>query len=252
MRAILTGAANGIGLATALALAQTPGTRLILVDNDEEALSSACGEVAARGAQAHALVADVSCPESACAAAQLADDRFGGLDALFSNVGRSVRRPLAELDVQEWDANMNLMVRATWLLAKACHPALEKSRGSVVATASVSGVQPQPWLGTYSIAKAAVIMLVRQLALEWAAAGIRVNSVSPGITKTLNMSRYFEQPGVADRYESVIPWGRMAEPAEIAGVVAMLLSEKASYITGENIIVDGGLSISTLLQLRDA
>ena len=250
-RTMITGAANGIGRATALLLAREPDAQLLLIDRDGEALERATTEVREAGATVCTLVADVAQVESAAQAAGLAEEKMGGLDGLFSNVGYSVRKPLAELTVEEWDQNMNVHARACWLFAKACRPALLRSdRAAVVATASISGVAPHPGLGTYSTGKAATIMLCQQLALEWAPDGIRVNVVSPGTTQTLAAVR-LDSPGRTEKVSNAVPLGRRADAEEIAQVVVFLLSPLASYLTGANVVADGGLVLTAMERIID-
>ena len=172
----------------------------------------------------------------------------GGLDALVSNAGVLIPGPLTEIPLSEWDQVMNLHTRAAWLLAKAAFPALHESRGAMVAIASMSGMFPHIGLGAYPVAKRALLALCEVLAHEWAKQGVRVNSVSPGATRTpLNIA--YKDPEVVATRNRIIPAGRLGRPEDIAGAVAFLLSDDAAYITGENILVDGGWGRSGVNQL---
>jgi glucose 1-dehydrogenase len=167
---------------------------------------------------------------------------LGGLDAVVSNAGVSRPSTLAKLALEDWDYLLAVNARAPWLLAKAAYPALRESHGSFVSVASMSGVQPYPGMGAYSPSKAALLMLVRTLAQEWAGDGIRVNAVSPGLIHTpLTAKVYADAPTKAKR-EALVPLHRIGDPdADIAGIVAFLIAPEARYMTGQNILVDGGL-----------
>lgn len=244
MRTIITGAASGIGLAVAEALAARSGAErpaMLLVDRDEARL----GELAGRlGAAAFAAdVADPGCGE-AIARAALAE--LGGIDALVSNAGIIHQAPLAELEVAEFDRIFAINTRATWLIAKAAYPHLRQGGGAIIATGSISGAHPTPPLGAYAASKAALVMLVRQLANEWGRDGIRVNSVSPGPTLTgLTRTGYSNEELRRQREES-LPLGRIGDPADIAAAILFLLSPEARNITGIDLLVDGGLSTTLM------
>jgi len=153
---------------------------------------------------------------------------------VVSNAGRSQSGPLAALDPAGWDAAMDLHAKAAWLLAKAAFPHLEASRGSFVATGSITGTMPNAGRGAYPVAKAALIMLCKVLAAEWAPAGVRVNAVSPGLVGT--------QAKPKPHAGEVVPLGRAGTPEDVAGMVAFLASADAGFITGQNIVIDGGLT----------
>ncbi|MBM3649295.1 MAG: SDR family oxidoreductase, partial [Alphaproteobacteria bacterium] len=137
-------------------------------------------------------------------------------------------------------------LRANWLLAKAAYPHLKKSRGAVVMMSSMSGVMPQLPTGAYSPTKAALIMLAEMMAMEWAADGIRANAVCPGFVHTSMTDAIYRQRKLARARAKLVPLGRVAKPEDIADVVAFLLSPAASYITGQALVVDGGLTRSIL------
>jgi len=184
-------------------------------------------------------LADASSPEQLVHAAV---EKLGGLDGLVSNAGVSRPASLSELRLEDWEYLMNVNVRAPWLLAKAAYASLRASRGSMVSVASMSGVQPYPNMGAYSPSKAGVLMLVRVLAQEWAADGIRVNSVSPGLIHTTLTEAIYANADIKQAREQLIPMHRIGDPdQDIAGVVAFLLNADSAYITGQNILADGGL-----------
>lgn len=253
MRVLVTGASRGIGRAVCLRLARdaaaTGGEMKLAACGSAhgEELESLAAEVRELGAECVALLGDLADAEvpgrlvaEACAA-------FGGLDAVVSNAGIGTPATLLELPLEGWEELFAINARATWLLAKAAHGALSASGGALVTVASMSGTSPQPGLGAYSTTKAALIMLTRQIAQEWAADGIRANAVSPGLVHTPMTEAAYADPDFRARREAMVPARRIAEAGpDIAGVVVFLLGPDAAYITGQNIVVDGGLSDAIL------
>ena len=261
MRVLVTGASRGIGRAVCVRLARDAAA------NGGEMKLAACGsahgdeldglaaEVRDLGAECVALLGDLADPEVPARLVDEACAAFGGLDALVSNAGIGRPASLLDLPLAGWDEVFAINTRATWLLAKAAHGALSASGGALVTVASMSGIAPQPGLGAYSVTKAALIMLTRQIAQEWAGDGIRANSVSPGLVHTPMTEAAYADADFRARREAMVPEKRIAEPGpDIAGVVAFLLGPDAAYITGQNIVVDGGLSdaILSVLPARQA
>lgn len=246
MRAIVTGAARGIGRAITLRLAADAatqgGARLVLADQHADELEALADEVRAQGAEAMALAGDLSDPAFPATLAAVATERFGGLDAVASNAGAAIPGALLDYRVEDWDKVFALHARAPWLLARACHPALKASRGSFVITASISGSHATAPLGAYSASKAAALMLARQLAVEWGPDGIRVNSLSPGMTVTPGTAPAYSEPLAREQREARVPLRRLGQPEDMAGVAAFLMGPDAAYVTGIDLMVDGGLS----------
>lgn len=209
-------------------------------------LDALVAELQGLGALAVALDGDMGTSEAPARAVQQAAEALGGLDGLVSNAGISRPSPLSEAKVEDWDKVFNVNTRATWLLAKAARPALAASRGSIVAVASMSGMHPHPGMSAYSPSKAAVIMLVRVLAQELAADGIRANIVSPGMVRTMMTELIYQDPALKAERESLVPLKRVATPEDIAAGICFLLSADASYISGENLLIDGAFT-GTLL-----
>jgi glucose 1-dehydrogenase len=257
MRAIITGAASGIGRACARALFEAAKVRgetssLLLVDRVGPALDEVAADLKAHGAVASTLVADLSRVDSAAAIAARAGSEMGGLDVLVSNAGVIGAAPLSELSLEDYEFSFSVNTRATWLLAKACYPMLRNGGGAVVATASISATQPTPPHGAYSASKAALLMLIRQMAYEWGPDGIRCNCVSPGMVHTgMTDSVYSDPEKRADRARH-IPLRRVGRPEDIAAVVAFLASPGGAYVTGVDLPVDGGVSTTLMPTLRGA
>lgn len=248
MRIIVTGAARGIGRAIALKLArdvQRSGgrARLALVDLAADAsLAEVEARLAAVPADARGFVADLADADAPGRVTRAAVDWLGGLDGLVCNAGIVHPKPLLAVEAAEWDRVMNVNARQVLLMAQAAHAALARSRGAIVAIASMSGVEPHALNGSYSAAKAAEIMLVRQLAQEWGPDGIRANVVSPGMTRTSLSEELYRDPATKAARERIVPLRRIADPyADMAGCVAFLLSPEARYVTGVNLVADGGV-----------
>lgn len=247
MSMIVTGSASGIGRATASALAAQSlrygePANLLLVDRTADALEDAAAEVRAVGAAVETCVEDLTDVTAPARVAALAKERFGGVDVLVSNAGMATPGTLLELSLDDYEATFALNTRATWLLAKACHPMLRESRGALVATASVSAEEPTSPLGVYSASKSALVMLVRQLAYEWGPDGIRCNCVSPGAVHTGLTDAVYGNPAERERRAANIPIRRIGMPEDIAAAIAFLAGPEAAYITGANLTVDGGLT----------
>jgi NAD(P)-dependent dehydrogenase (short-subunit alcohol dehydrogenase family) len=159
-----------------------------------------------------------------------------------SNAGIIGRSSLLDLSLADYERSFAINTRATWLLAKAAHPLLAASKGSIVATASISAHEPTPPLGAYSASKAALIMLVRQMAVEWGPDGIRCNTVSPGSTHTAMTDARYSDPVQRAAAAQRNPLRTVGLPENQAAAIAFLLSPDAAYITGIDLLVDGGLS----------
>lgn len=242
MRILITGASRGLGRAMATRLAREGAALALCASAPSAELDAAAAECAARGAQVIALGGDLSLHDVPQRLVDSAVERFGGLDAVVSNAGIVKPGTLCGIDAQAWDQVFAVNVRSVWQLARAAHPHLVASTGAMVAVASMSGVEPYPGMGAYSPSKAALIMLVRALAQEWAADGVRINAVSPGLFATsLTAPIYADAQKKAAR-EALVPMHRIGDPQrDCTGLVEFLLSADATYLTGQNIVVDGAL-----------
>jgi glucose 1-dehydrogenase len=247
MRVVITGASRGIGRATALKLADKGAKQILVCDVaylDE--LDALAEELRARSVTCRTLKADMAKPDQPGKVIAAAAKAFGGVDVVVGNAGIAAPAKLVDLELATWDRIFNINTRANWLLAKAAWPHLKAARGSFVVIASMSGVVPQSPTGAYSPAKAALIMLAQLLAMEWAPDGIRVNAVSPGFVHTSMTDSLYRQKAVAQGRRKLVPLGRIATPEDVANAVAFLVGPEASYITGQSLLVDGGLVQSIL------
>ena len=242
MRILLTGSSRGIGRALAERLAR-PGNALALCASRPSAeFDEAVAACRAVGATVTALTGDLADPAAPPRLVAEAVAALGGLDGVVSNAGIAIPGSLSDYAEEAWDRVFSVNVRSGWLLARAAYPHLAASRGAFVAVASMSGIEPYPGVGAYSASKAALIMLVRTLALEWAASGVRANCVSPGLFHSAMTAPIYADPEKKAAREALIPMHRIGDPArDLAGLVEFMLSPDAGYITGQNVLADGGL-----------
>jgi glucose 1-dehydrogenase len=248
IHALVTGATGGIGRGICLALieqAQRDGAPIRIcaaASQPGDRLDQLVEELRAAGAMASGVAGDITDAAQCTAVVAQAQTEGGDLTALVCNAGASGPGRLADLSVAQWDRTFNLNTRAAWLLAQAAHAQLARTRGSITAVASMSGLTPHPGYGAYSPAKAALIMLCRQLAQEWAADGIRVNTVCPGMIRTPLTEAVYQDDATLQRREALVPLGRIGRADDIGAAVAYLASAAASYVTGHNLFVGGGIS----------
>lgn len=232
--AVVTGAASGIGAAVARQLAAR-GVRVGVLDRDAAGAERVAAEV-----DGLALHCDVGDSSALTAALEWADDELGGLGHLVNNAGVGNLKAFETYTDREVDLIWKVNVAGTFSGLRAAAPILRRrGGGTIVNVASVSGVRPTRGEAPYSAAKAAVIALTRSAALEFAPT-IRVNCVSPGFVRTPLNEVIAGDEGMRTRIESATPLGRVGDPDEVADAVTFLLSERSSYLTGHNLVLDGG------------
>jgi 3-oxoacyl-[acyl-carrier protein] reductase len=246
--ALVTGATGGIGRGTcdalaAMARAQGRQPRLSVAGSRAgPKLDALVRELGDAGIEALPLAGDLADPAVCRGLVEQALAQGGDLHALVCVAGAPQAGALADMDVAHWDHAFAINVRPVWLMAQAAHASLARTRGSITAVASMSGLQPHPGLGAYSPAKAALIMLCRQLAQEWGPDGIRTNCICPGMILTPLTEPIYRDAAVLRSRESLVPLGRIGTALDIGQAVAYLASDAAAYVNGANLVVDGGVS----------
>ena len=245
--AIVTGASSGFGRATAKRFAEE-GARIVVADLDEEGGKETCRLVSAAGSDAELVVGDISTLAGATRAVERALARFGGLDVLVNNAG------IAQMDLEDswntseetWDRVIRVNLRSVYACAKAAIPVLlERGRGSVVNVASIAASSPVGG-SAYAATKGAILSYTRQVARELANRGVRMNCVSPGFMRTpmstgerLGLSAPEQDARIA-LFGKRVPMGRAGSVDDIANAILYLASDEAAYVTGQEIVVDGG------------
>ena len=236
---VVTGAGGGIGRAVALGMANA-GAALVLLDSNEANCQATAEAVRPTGAKTLALACDIGNPESV-AAAERASRAIGPCDVLVNNAGILRAGSLATLPLDDWNLLLSVNLTGYLLCAQAFGKAMiERGRGAIVHTASIAASKAQALSGAYSVSKAGVVMLSRQLAVEWGPHGVRSNVLSPGLVRTPMSESFYQAPGVTERRAAAIPLGRIGAPDDMAQVVLFLASDRAGYVNGQEIIVDGG------------
>ncbi len=240
--AAVTGGGGGIGRAIALELAAA-GCRVAVIDRDDGAANMVAAEITATGGEAVGLGCDVGDRAAVAAMVRATETAFGPCTVLVNNAG--VLRPghLDTLDPADWSAVLDINLTGYLSCAQAFgHSMRQQGHGSIVNVASIAAAHPQAYSGAYSSAKAAVVMLTRQIAFEWGPFGVRCNAVSPGLIRTPLSESFYRAPGIEERRRAVVPTRAIGRPEDIATVVAFLCSPKAGYVTGQDLTVDGGFS----------
>ena len=207
-------------------------------------VDAASAEQVAKEIGGVAFGVDVGDPDAVKAAVDAAAAELGGLSIIYNNAGTSAFNRLHELDPSEWDRVLRVNLTGVWAGIRAAVPHIRAAGGgSIVSTASISGTRPAAGEGPYSASKAAVAALTASAALEYGPT-IRVNAVSPGMIRTTMTAPMFEfMPDQEERFVTGTPVGRVGEPEDIADVVVFLCSDLARFVTGQNIVVDGGLTL---------
>jgi 3-oxoacyl-[acyl-carrier protein] reductase len=243
---LITGAGIGIGRATAKAFAKA-GYTVVATDVLEKEGVSVADEIVRGGGKAEFHKLDVRSTEAADAVVAAAEKKYGGVDAIVANAGIAHRVPLAKLDDEKWDHTFEIDLKGIYRVVRPAVAGMRaRKTGAIVCLSSIMGVA-YGWDEHvhYSSAKAGVVGLVRGLAVELAKDGVRVNGVAPGYIRTAQLlsEEHSLGPKGAEAAGAFIPMGRIGEPEEIADVIVFLASDGARYMTGQVVVVDGGLLV---------
>ncbi len=245
--AFVTGGGSGIGRAGALAMARE-GARLVVSDLNAHRAEAVAGEIVAAGGQAEGIGLDVTDDDDLSGAIAGAATRHGRLDILHSHAGVQVAGPLLQTTTAEMDLSWRLNVRSHFVAVQAAMRVMAPARrGAVIVTASNSGVQYDRGMVAYCTTKHAVIAMARQIAVDYAGSGVRVNALCPGFVDTAFNAGFERQMGgrkaLEDYVRRQIPLGRWGTPEEIGEAVLWLASDASAYMTGHALVIDGAESL---------
>ncbi|MES2536946.1 MAG: SDR family NAD(P)-dependent oxidoreductase [Pseudomonadota bacterium] len=239
---VVTGAGSGIGRAIAVAFAGV-GARVAILDRSAEGSAGTLDEITRIGGDAVAIHCDVADPASVATAAEESAASLGACDVLVNNAGLIRPGALDTLSIEEWNLLLSVNLTGYFLCSQTFGRQMRaKGKGALIHIASIAGSHVTPFSGAYSVAKAGVTMLSHQLAIEWGRHGIRSNAVHPGLILTPLSQGMYDQPGVTERRSAAVPAGRIGRPEDVAEAVLFLASDRASYITGDQVTVDGGFT----------
>jgi NAD(P)-dependent dehydrogenase (short-subunit alcohol dehydrogenase family) len=240
---IVTGATSGIGKASAEAFGRE-GAAVVAVGRDRQALDALVKSIVAAGGRAHGCAADVTAADAPDRIVRAATETYGGVDVLVNAAGVIATGTLEATSDETWDAMMAVNMRAPFRLMRAAASSLVERKGNVVNASSVNGLRSFPGVLAYCVSKAGVDHLTRCAAIEMAPRGVRVNAVNPGVTVTnlhrrsgMDESKY---AAFLERSKETHPLGRPGEAGEVAALILFLASDRAGWMTGETIPIDGG------------
>lgn len=243
--AVVTGGARGLGRAMAQALAEA-GANLCIIDLNGDGAQKAADEIAALGVKTQAIEADITNEAELKELPRKVMGHFGRVDILVNNAGIVRNEPAEEMSRETWDAIMELNTTAVFRCSQEFgRLMIQQKSGKIINIASMSGLivnYPQPQV-SYNASKAAVIMITRSMAAEWAKYNIRVNAIAPGYMETDLTAPLLEKPGTRENWVEPTPMKRMGKPHELGGAVVYLASEASSFTTGHTLVVDGGYTI---------
>lgn len=245
--AIVTGAALGIGRSTAVLFAKE-GAEVVLADIDEEQAEETLRLIKEAGGEATVVRTDVANPEDVKAAVDAAVESYGKLDILFNNAGVALNGTVVETDEDLWNRALNVNLGGIYRGCKYSIPhMIENGGGSIVNMTSVQGLRGFHGWAAYSASKGGIIALTQQIALEYAGHGVRANCVAPGTIMTPLNEKVFEEAedpeALKETWNNMHPLGRFGQPEEVANPVLFLASDDSSFVTGQTLAIDGGITV---------
>ena len=239
---VVTGAASGIGAAIATRLAEA-GAHVALLDRDLAGANQLVKTLTQQGLTALAVGCDIAIEADTLAAAAQVRQALGPCDVLVNNAGLLRSAGLDSITLDDWNRVLSVNLTGYLLCARAFGADMRtQGSGSIVNVASISANFPQTHSGAYSASKAGVLLMSRQMAVEWGAQGIRSNAICPGMIRTPLSARFYEEPGFEAKRAAVTASRRIGEPQDIADVALFLASPRSAYVNGAEIAVDGGMS----------
>jgi NAD(P)-dependent dehydrogenase (short-subunit alcohol dehydrogenase family) len=243
--ALITGSSRGIGLAIAQRMAEF-GARVVISSRKADACEAAAAAIRAAGGSAIAHAASISEKTALEGLIARTTSEWGGIDILVCNAAvNPYYGPLAGLSDDAFDKIMHSNVRSNlWLCNMTIPQMAQRGGGSVIVISSIAGFGGTPTLGAYGISKAADLALVRNLAVEWGPSNVRINAIAPAIIRTDFAKRLWEDPEIYGRAVAGYPLRRIGEPDEVAGAAVFLAARAGAFMTGQTIVIDGGVTIA--------
>lgn len=243
--ALITGSSRGIGKSIAQQFARA-GAKVVISSRKIDACLTVRDEIIAAGGEAIAVACNIGRKEELQALVDATVAEWGRIDILVANAAiNPVYGPLASVSDDAWDKIMGSNLRSTWQLCNMVMPAMaERKDGAVIILSSIAGLRGNPVIGAYGVSKAAEAALVRNLAVEYGRANIRVNAIAPGIVETDFAKALTDNPDIAKAVMRRAPLGRFGKPEEIAGVALMLAAPAGNFMTGQLLVADGGATIA--------
>lgn len=242
--AIVTGGAGGIGEALAMGLG-VQGATVVVASRNQTAIDKVAGEITEKTGNAAAAVAvDVTDEASVSGLVDTVMKKYGKIDILVNAMGMNIKKDAFEYPMEDWDKLFNVNVKGTMIACKIVGRVMrDQKRGAIVNLSSVRGIRGYTGGNAgYCATKGAVELITKALALEWAPAGIRVNALGPALVITPGTKHIAENPELAKKYAAAVPLGRIGLPEDMVGAVVYLVSDAASFVSGQTIYVDGGLT----------
>lgn len=242
--AIVTGGAGGIGEALALGLG-VHGATVVVSSRNQEAIDKVAKKITAESGNASiAIASDVTDEKSVQNLFDQVVKKYGRVDILVNAMGMNIKHAACDYPMADWEKLFNVNVKGTMIACKAAGKVMgEQKSGAIVNLSSVRGIRGYTGGNSgYCATKGAVELITKALALEWASLGVRVNALGPALVITPGTKHIAENPELAAKYAKAVPMGRIGMPEDMVGAVVFLVSEAASFVTGQTIFVDGGLT----------